>query len=217
MEIISDIPSLIRKVMDAFYLHDNNTAFTVGISGIDASGKGYTTRVLQEELENMGYKVANINIDPWQNPIPVRLRTVNPAENFYKNVFRWTDFFEQLIMPLKHNKRIHLLTQHIRTDADIYYQHFYQYENIDILLVEGILLFQERWIPFFDHKVWIECGFDTALQRAIRRNVEKLDEKKLIVDYHTYYYAAQRLHFQKDVPQNAADVIFYNDLVSELR
>ena len=59
MEIISDIPSLARKVMNAFDLHDKKTAFTIAISGIDASGKGYTANRLQQDLEEKGYNVAN--------------------------------------------------------------------------------------------------------------------------------------------------------------
>jgi putative protein kinase ArgK-like GTPase of G3E family len=51
-------------------LHKSLSAFTLAISGIDASGKGYITKLVQEELERRGLKVANINIDPWQNPTP---------------------------------------------------------------------------------------------------------------------------------------------------
>ena len=59
----------------------------------------------------------------------------------------------------------------------------------------------------------LPISISIPLQRAIQRNVEKLDQVRLIHDYETYYHAAQRLHFKKDEPQNAADVIFYNDLV----
>jgi hypothetical protein len=54
------------------------------------------------------------------------------------------------------------------------------------------------------------------LQRAIKRNVEKLDEKRLIHYYDKYYYAAQRLHFERDNPRDKADLIFDNNLQTEL-
>jgi uridine kinase len=206
-----DIPSLAGKLLNAFALHDKMTAFTVAISGIDASGKGYISKLLQEELENCGYFVANINIDPWQNPIPVRMQKENAAENFYHNVFRWNEVFEQLLMPLKKNRSICLQTKLIRSDADEYYCHTYQYEKIDFLLVDAILLLQSKYLSFFDFKIWIDCSFETGLKRAIQRNVEKLDEARLIHDYDKYYYATQRLHFEKDNPRQAADLIFNND------
>lgn len=213
MEVLHDIPSLTRKVTNAFAHHDKKTAFTVGVSGIDASGKGYTAKVLQEKLENMGYKVANINIDPWQNPIPIRLRKKNAAENVYENIFRWDQFFDQLIFPLQKNKSIYLKTEGIRSDADIYFPLIYDHKDIDILLIEGILLFKKKYLIHYDYKIWVDCSFETGLQRAIHRNIEKLDEERLIHDYDVFYYAAQRLHFDKDDPQRSADIIFYNDTV----
>jgi uridine kinase len=210
---INDIPSLTKKVLDAFVSHNKKTAFTVAISGIDASGKGYIANLLQNKLEANGYSIANINIDPWQNPISIRLQKENPANNVYQNIFRWSDFFEQLVFPLQRNKTIYLETKGIRSDADVYYPLVYNYSNIDILLIEGILLFKKSYQSFYDYKIWIDCSFETGLKRAIQRNIENLDEERLIYDYDTYYYTAQRYHFKKDNPQQAADIVFNNDPV----
>lgn len=206
--MIASIADLGHSVLSAFQQHKKSRLFTTAISGIDGSGKGYITAQLQQYLESAGYKVANINIDPWQQPIPVRLQKENPAENFYRNVFRWNDFFEQLIIPLQQNKAIFLETQLIRTDADIYYPFTYRYENPDILLVEGICLLQEQYERYYDFKVWVECSFEEALKRAISRNAEQLDEERLRQDYASYYFAAQRLHMAKDYPKQRADIIF---------
>jgi uridine kinase len=86
--VITSISSLSQNVLAAFAKHNKSSLFTVAISGIDASGKGYITKFLQKELESLRYRVANINIDPWQNPIPVRLQKENAAENIYENIFR---------------------------------------------------------------------------------------------------------------------------------
>ena len=208
---MTDISSLTSKVIDAFHSYSKKTVFTVGISGIDASGKGHTANLLQGELEQVGFKVANINIDPWQNPIPVRLQEDHPAKNIYKNIFRWDHFFEQLVIPLQKNKRIHLETKGIRTDADVYYPILYDYNDPDILMIEGILLFKREYLSHYDYRIWIDCSFETGLQRALQRNVENLSQERLIYDYEKYYYAAQRLHFDRDNPQQSADLIFCND------
>lgn len=208
---MDSIEELCCSIIEKKESHDGGRLFTAAISGIDASGKGYVGRLLQEQLEKDGYKIANINIDPWQNPIPVRIQKENPAENVYENIFRWNDFFEQLIFPLQKNKRIYLETEGIRTDADIYYPLVYDFKNIDILLIEGIFLFKRKFLHYYDYKIWIECSFETGLTRAIKRNVEKLNEERLIHDYQTYYYAAQRLHFEKDDPKGNADIIFINE------
>jgi uridine kinase len=211
---MNPVHELTEKITERYKQHSSSAAFTVAISGIDASGKGCITKLLQEELENRGYKAANINIDPWQNPIPVRLKKENAAENVYENIFRWNDFFEQLLFPLKKNKSIYLEMQGIQSDADIYYPLIYDYKDIDILLIEGILLFKKKHLCYYDYKIWIECTFETGLKRAIKRNVEKLDEERLIQDYHTFYYPAQRLHFERDCPVAAADIIYDNNLTT---
>jgi uridine kinase len=205
------IDALADKIVLQLKEYDKQRLFTVAISGIDASGKGYVSKLLQEELESKGYKIANVNIDSWQNPLPIRLQKDNAAENVYDNIFRWNDFFEQLIFPLQENKSIYLETNGIRSDADVYYPLIYEYRNVSILIIEGILLFKEKYLPYYDYKIWIECSFETGLKRAIKRNVERLDTEQLISDYNTYYYPAQRLHFENDKPIMAADRVFDNN------
>lgn len=202
---------LVDKLLSAYTSHHSSVIFTVAISGIDASGKGYIAGLMQKELESRGYRVASINIDPWQKPIPIRLQENNAAENFYKNVFRWDDFFFKLIHPLQMNGSLRLDTMLIRTDADEYYPFSYRYEDIDIILVEGIFLLQKKYLGYYDWTIWVDCSFETGLKRAIERNIEKLDEYRLIHDYKTYYYPAQYYHFEKDNPRALADVIFDND------
>lgn len=208
---MSYISELADNIVEKLKIHSSTNTFTVGISGIDASGKGYITGFLQKELEKRNYKVANINVDPWQNPIPIRLQEEDPAENFYKNVFRWDNFFSQLIVPLRTNRHIYLQTTLIRTDGDFYYSFIYDFNDIDILLIEGIFLFKQELLNYYDWKIWIDCSFETGIYRAIERNSEKLSREQLIHDYDTYYYPAQIYHFQRDDPKDVSNIIYCND------
>lgn len=207
----NNVKKLSELVLEEYRSYRNQSVFTVGISGIDASGKGFIAELLQNELEKQNLKVANINIDPWQNPITLRLQKENPAENFYKEVFRWDDFFTQLITPLKKNGSIYLETMLIHTDADEYYPYIYNFSDLNILLVEGIFLFKRALLNYYDSKIWIDCSFETGLQRAIARNVENLSEERLVRDYNTFYYPAQRYHLQQDDPRKLSDILYCND------
>lgn len=205
------VKKLSEIVLEKYHSHTEANVFTVAISGIDASGKGFVSGLLQKELESQNLKIANINIDPWQNPIPLRLQKENPVENFYQHVFRWDDFFTQLITPLKDSGRIYLDAMLIRTDADEYYPHTYEMSGIDILLVEGIFLFKKALLNYYDLKIWIDCSFETGLRRATARNIENLSEAQLVHDYNTYYYPSQRHHLQYDGPIKSCDIIYCND------
>jgi uridine kinase len=208
MESIRKLCGIISK---QFHDHHTHHTFTVAISGIDASGKGYLAKHLEDELKKQGLIVANINVDPWQNPIAVRLQRENPAENFYHNVFRWNDIFYKLIIPLRKDGHIKTTCRLIHSHADVYFDHTFDYNKLDILILEGIFLFQEKFVPYYDFKVWVDCSFDVGLKRALKRNVEKLDEMQLRHDYATYYYPAQRYHFEKDKPLLKADYIYHSN------
>jgi uridine kinase len=202
---------LSKLILQRLYDHSPDHVFTVAISGIDASGKGHVAERLESELTAKGLRVANLNVDPWQNPIPIRLRDENAAENFYQNVFRWDDVFEQLIIPLRRTGNVHVATQLIFSHADEYFDFTFDFQNIDILLIDAIFLFQQRFLKHYDLKLWIDCSFETGLKRAINRNVERLSNEKLTEDYQTYYYPAQRYHFQKDNPRQLSHLIYCND------
>lgn len=193
----ADISIPASDIIRKFRQHKPGSAFTVAISGIDAAGKGYISKLLQTALKEQGFHTALIHIDPWQNPLPVRLVKENAAQNVYENIVRWDDLFDQLILPLKKNWHIYLETKGIRTDADIYYPLTYDLRNIDILLVEGIFLLKQELLSCYDFRIWIECSFKIRLQRAISRNAENLDPGALLHDYHTFYFPAQRHHFEK--------------------
>jgi uridine kinase len=110
---MDDVIALCDKIKGQFEKYDQQRLFTVAVSGIDASGKGYVTKMMQQELETRNYNVATINIDPWHNPISARLKKENAAENFYLNSFRWKEFFNDLIVPLQREKSIELETTKI--------------------------------------------------------------------------------------------------------
>src|SRR6266498_4577821 len=127
---MDSIKKLSKIINHKFYAHSADHVFTVAISGIDASGKGYVTKLLEDKLRSNGLKIASINLDPWQNPISVRLQKENAAENFYQNVFRWNDVFDQLIIPLRKDGSIQLSYRLINTRADEYYDFNFDYTEI---------------------------------------------------------------------------------------
>src|ERR1044071_8225068 len=58
-------------------------ALLVGISGIDASGKGFVTAKLSDQLKERGWKIATIGVDDWLNLPHVRYDALNPATHFF--------------------------------------------------------------------------------------------------------------------------------------
>ena len=120
--------------------------------------------------------------------------------------------FEQLVLPLKRNRRIDLEMDYVEGTATSYRKHRYQFRNIDVILLEGIFLLQRGLRHHFDLACWAECSFETALARAIQRCQEGLPPSETIRSFETIYFPAQRIHFARDAPQSAADLILDNEI-----
>lgn len=184
----------------------------VGISGIDASGKGLVANKLAERLS--AFSVAVINADGWLNLPHVRFSRHADADHdrhFYENALRLDEMFERLILPLKQNRSINLTADYAEETATEFRAHSYVFDDIDIILLEGIFIFKPSYVDYFDLKVWVECSFETAMKRAITRSQEGLTEAETITAYESIYFPAQRLHFRLDSPQTASDLILQND------
>lgn len=190
-------------------------ALLVAISGIDAAGKGWYAAQLAQALGERKFKTALIGADGWLNLPHVRFSRENAAEHFYKHAFRFEEMFKTLVNPLKQMCAIDLPMDYTEETAASYRRHRYQFQEIDVILLEGIFLLKRELRHHFDLACWVECSFETALARAIRRCQEGLPPGETIRAFETIYFPAQRIHFERDVPQSSADLILRNEIEVE--
>jgi uridine kinase len=183
----------------------------VGITGIDGSGKGYVTARIVAALEGNGLRAAGINADGWLNLPHRRFDPANPAEQFYLHCIRFDEMFAQLILPLRDRRSWRVETDFAEETATEYRKHTYRFENVDVILLEGIFLLKPAYRGHFDLSFWVDCTFETALERALQRGQEGLPPDETIRAYHTIYFPAQRIHFGRDNPRAAATAILPND------
>ena len=186
-------------------------ALLTAISGIDASGKGYLTAQLAAALQARGYRVANINIDGWLNLPRVRFHRDNSPEHFYLHAIRFEEMFRDLILPLRERRSVALTMDFAEETAAEYRKQSIAHSGIDIVLLEGIYLFKRAFQHYYDLAFWIDCSFETALERAIARGQEGLSPDETIRVYETLYFPAQEIHFARDNPKASASVNICND------
>lgn len=186
-------------------------AALVGVSGIDGSGKGYIAGALACRLSQRDLNVAVINADGWLNLPHKRFGLANPGEHFYAHAFRFDEMFSQLILPLRERRSMQLDMEYTEETAAAYRRHTYEFADIDVILLEGIFLFKRGHREAFDLRLWVECSFQTALERALRRAQEGLPPDETIRAYESIYFPAQRIHFQQDGPKSSASIVIVND------
>ena len=205
-----EIDSLAETISERRAAIPDRRAMLVGISGIDGSGKGYVTRLIDEQLRAKGLTTAVINIDGWLNLPHVRFDPDDLAGNFYRNAIRFDEMFDRLVIPLRDSRSVDITADFAEETATEFRKYRYAFNDIDIILLEGIFLFKREFADHFDLRIWIECSFETALARAIARSQEGLPPAETITAYETIYFPAQRLHFNLDNPQAAADICIDN-------
>jgi len=198
---IADIARGLRKERSAL----------IALSGIDGSGKGYVASCLSSTLSRADLRVGLINIDGWLNLPSIRFSEVNAAENFYEHAIRFDELFETLVLPLRANRRAEVEADFAEETAALYRRQMYSFEDIDVILLEGIYLLKQRFRRLYDLSIWIECTFETALERAIQRCQEGLPANEVTAAYQKIYFPAQRIHFEIDRPQQTATIVFGND------
>jgi len=186
-------------------------ALLVALSGIDASGKGYVAERAASALRRRGFRVAGIGVDGWLALPDRRFARAKPGEHFYEHAIRFDELFANLVLPLKATRGVRLVADFTEETATRYRKHTYAYEEVDVILLEGVLLLKRAYRGLYDLSAWVDCSFETALERALARGQEGLSPAQTVRAYETIYFPAQRLHFERDRPREAADLVLAND------
>lgn len=187
-------------------------AALVAVSGIDAAGKGWLAARMTAGLQSAGLNAANINIDGWLNLPAKRFSQRDPAEHFYRHAIRFDDMFGKLVLPLRDCRSVHVEADYAEETATQYRRQIYDFKDIDVIVLEGIYLLKHEFRRYYDFSVWVECSFATALKRALARGQEGTAPAETIRAYETIYFPAQEIHFARDHPQQAATMIFDNEV-----
>ncbi|CDM98295.1 MAG: uridine kinase [Limnospira sp. PMC 1291.21] len=186
-------------------------AILVAISGIDASGKGYIAAQIVKILSQGNLRVASINVDGWLHLPHQRFSQTNPAAHFYQYAIRFDQLFSQLIFPLRQLRSVSIDVDYTQETATEYQKHRYKFDNIDIIVLEGIFLLKQEFQSYYDLSFWVECTWETALERAIVRSQEGLSQQETVQAYQAIYFPAQKIHWERDQPRQAATASINND------
>jgi uridine kinase len=205
------IEPLVERIVAERARVEPRRAVLVALSGIDGSGKGFVAAQVARALEARGLRVALINIDGWLNLPQVRFSDVDPARHFYDHAIRFDEMFSQLVLPLRERRSLVLDAELAPETATAYVAHRYAFHDVDVIVLEGVYLLKRALRAHHDVSAWIDCTFETALERALARGQEGLPAEEAIAAYRTIYFPAQEIHLAEDAPRAAASVLLVND------
>ena len=205
------LQTIVDKIVDARSSIPSQRSVLTAITGIDGCGKGHVTARIVKALQTKGVRAVAINIDGWLNLPNRRFDASNPAEHFYLHAIRFQEMFAQLILPLRDHRSLRIVADFAEETATKYRRHVYEFEDVDVIALEGIYLLKRGFRAHYDLSIWVECSFDTALERAISRAQEGLSPEETIRLFRNVIFPAQEIHFQRDNPKAGATLIVNND------
>ncbi len=206
-----DLRAVVDRISEARALAPPQRSVLVAVSGIDGCGKGFVTAQMVEALRGRGVRAVGIKIDGWLNLPDRRFDNSRPAKHFYLHALRLDEMFAQLVLPLRDRRSHRIEANYVEETATEYRRHIYEFQDVDVIVLEGIYLLKRAYRAYYDLSVWVECGFETALERAIARAQEGLPPQETVRAYRTIYFPAQEIHFERDNPKDAATMILVND------
>ena len=203
---------VIDEILDARRTVSAERSVLTAMSGIDAGGKGYFTERLVGALRDKGVRAVAINVDAWLNigrfaPSDA----LGPPEHYYNNSIRFEEMFAGTVFPLRDRRSLNVEIDYAEEISKEYERRTFQYEDVEVIILEGIYLLKRAFQAYYDLSIWIGCGFETALERALARGQEGLPPDEVIRDYRNIYNPAQELHFHRDEPKGFATLLVNND------
>jgi len=209
---MADPEAIVTNILKGQRSLPGERALLVAITGIDGSGKGYATERIAAALRTTaGLHVEAIHVDGWLRLPHERFDALHSAQHFYEHAIRFDDLFARLVFPLRDQRSVRLTADRAEETAGAFSPHLYAFDGVDVILLEGIFLLKRAFQDYYDQSYWIECSFETALERAIARAQEGLSPADTVRAYRMTYFPAQRIHLQRDRPKAAATLVVNND------
>jgi uridine kinase len=201
------VPSSGRRLVDAVLEMRRRLGRTtiVGISGIDCAGKSTLARTLAADLRTAGEDAVVIGGDDFNRPRSER--STFPAEEPDYG-FDYGQLIGELLVPARAGARVEARLRVKNWQRDAWEEREFVVEPGAVVLLEAVFLFRPEIVPLLDLKVWLEIGFDEALERALLRDADAMGGPDGVRErYATRYFPGQRLHLERDRPREVADLV----------
>lgn len=207
MKTVFNNAAQIKSVLrDLHTQKGSNKAKIVAISGIEGGGKRAITEKVAEALRLEGISVAIVHTDDWEACESIRFNVMNSPEEYYLNAYRLDEMVEQLILPLKLfgsvKTTVHLENVLNPRRVD------YNFENIDIILIEGVYLLQSAYVELYDYSIWVESDFDAAFARLDSQVDIEQSQEALVNLFEGLIKPAAQYHIYTDNPTGYAKSVY---------
>jgi uridine kinase len=204
--IFNSAAQLKSALLDIYNKNESTKAQIIAISGIEGGGKRALSDKIANALTLEGVRVAVIHSDDWEAAESVRFNIMNSPEEYYLNAYRFDEMFEQLVLPLKLFGSIK--TSVTLDDVSNPRTVEYNFQDIEIIIIEGVYLLQESYVDLYDYTCWVESDYDAAFARLVGQNNVEQSQQALVNLFELLIKPAGQYHISTDNPQSHANSIY---------
>lgn len=199
--LIADMASLVRAKAS----EPRNRPYVVAINGIDAAGKTSFTHDLSAALGQAD--ICLVHLDDFHHPRAFRNAGADPVANYLERTFDFERFEREVLEPLRRPNGLSKSLSVLDLASDRFGRTVrYEVHSGSIVLIEGVFLFQPRWLHYFDLKVFLAVEEAAARRRGIERDRATMGEA-VAERYDSKYLPAQRLYVERCQPAECADIV----------
>jgi uridine kinase len=182
----------------------------VGISGIDCAGKSTLAASLRRELERSDVPALVISGDAFTRPSAERHAERDEGLGYYRDSFDYAFLFNDLLPAVRSDFSGELHADVSDWEGDTWRGESFVVTRGAIVIVEGGFLFKAANEVAFDFRVWIDLPIADAIGRALERprDLARMGGPSGVREqYIARYLPGQRLHIDRDGPQQRADLV----------
>jgi uridine kinase len=206
MSIVSTVSEQLLRIKSA-------SPLVIGLNGVDGAGKTEFVKRLKAKLQKDSVRqVESVSIDGFHNPREVRYaKGRRSAEGFYRDSFNLEAFEKEVLKTLASSKpQFTPAIFDVKTNTPV---------DIDpiavapdaIILVEGIFLFQDTLIPYFDVTIFLDAPFEVTFERMLVRDANSIESQQEDQQlFEERYKAGQLFYLHEFTPKERADVVIDN-------
>lgn len=213
--------NLVRILVDVLTHRPRERPIRVAITGIDAAGKTTLADELAAACRARGRPAIRASIDDFYRPGHIHRATAGEysPRSYYDGAFDFDAFAARFLGPLGPggDRRVRLASWQMLPDlpapdapVDV--------EPDAIAIVDGVFLLRPELRPQWDVVVWLEVGADTAMTRALARDLWMVNSADVVRDrYQGRNFPAHALYVDATGGSDAADVVIDNTDVDDPR
>ncbi|MBK8096986.1 MAG: hypothetical protein IPK26_07760 [Planctomycetes bacterium] len=156
-----------------------NRALLVAVSGIDETGDEQVAQAVVERLRAQGLRAERLSVD---------------SAGRTTGRLALDAIVGRALLPLRETRSARL--------PAVASAPMVEFDDIDVLVVDGAMLLRRELRALFDLSIWVECSFATAQERSPTwaSSVDALAA-----------WARQKEHLRRDEPRLHADLVIVHD------